>query len=207
MPGRKKNKCIQQNFSSLPHSIETTDSDVCLFVKDLKRGRRLDYEPTIKHYEQLLRTKKVDRTITIIPINQLYNDFATFELRRKLTYLYDKFLVDKSVATHVNGFLGHKLLMKGRSAIPVDLAADNLVDEIEQTLRKVFYKHINNGITQNVQVGRHSMTDEQIGENVVELVRQLAIIHPGGSQNVYKLHIKPNVNISVAVPLYVDLGE
>lgn len=155
----------------------------------------------------MLRTKKVDRNITVIPINQLYNDYSTFELRRKLTYLFDKFLVDKSVATHVNGFLGHKLLMKGRSAIPVDLNADNLVDEIETTLRKVFYKHINYGITQSVQVGRHSMSDEHIYENIAELVKQLAIIHPGGTKNIYKLHIKPNVNISVAVPLYVDLGE
>lgn len=178
-----------------------------MFVKDLKRGRKLDHEPTVKHYEQLLRAKKVERSITIIPINQLYNEYATFELRRKLTYLYDRFLVDKSVAAHVNGFLGHKLLSKGRSAIPVDLGAEQLADEIETALRKVFYKHINSGITQNVQVGRHSQTAAQIGENVRELVGQLAIIHPGGTKNVYKLHLKPNVNVSVAVPLYVDLGE
>lgn len=194
-------------YSVLPHSLETADSDICVFVKDLKRGRKLDHEPTVKHYEQLLRGKKVDRNITVIPINQLYNEFATFELRRKLTYLYDRFLVDKAVAAHVNGFLGHKLLSKGRSAIPVDLGADNLADEIETALRKVFYKHINNGITQNVQVGRHSMSDAQIAANVTELVGQLAVIHPGGTKNVYKLHLKPNVNVSVAVPLYVDLGE
>lgn len=200
-------RVVTPQFSSLPHSLENAESDICIFVKDLKRGRKLDYEPTIKHYEALLKTKKVERNITIIPINQLYNEFATFELRRKLTYLYDRFLVDKAVATHVNGFLGHKLLTKGRSAIPVDLAADNLAEEIEGSLRKVFYKHVNNGITQSVQVGRHSQTDEQIGENIVELVNQLALLHPGGTQNVYKLHLKPNVNISVAVPIYVDLGE
>ena len=191
----------------MPHSIETADSDICLFVKDLKRGRRLDFEPTIKHYEQLLRTKKVDRNITIIPVNQLYNEYATFELRRKLAYMFDKFLVDKAVAAHVNGFLGHKLLLKGRSAIPVNVSADNLAQEIDSNLKKVFYKHINNGITQTVQVGKHSMSDSQIAENIIELVNQLAVLHPGGTKNVYKLHIKPNVNISVAVPLYVDLGE
>lgn len=83
----------------------------------------------------------------------MYNEFASFELRRKLTFMYDRFLVDKAVATHVNGFLGNKLLLKGRSAIPIDIDSDNLPEEIDQSLRKVFYKHINNGIVQMVQVG------------------------------------------------------
>ncbi|KAG4078844.1 hypothetical protein HA402_007394 [Bradysia odoriphaga] len=188
----------------LPHSIETTEADVCLFVRDLKRGRKLDFEPTIKHYEQLLRSKKVTQPITIIPVNQLYNEFASFELRRKLTYLYDKFLVDKAVAAHVNGFLGNKIMLKGRSAIPIDIQSDNLPDEIETNLRKVFYKHINNGIVQMVQIGRHSMSTEQIAENIIELLKQLGTLHPGGSNNIYKLHLKPNVNISVAVPIYIN---
>ncbi|KAJ6643507.1 Ribosomal L1 domain-containing protein [Pseudolycoriella hygida] len=188
----------------LPHSIENADGDVCLFVRDLKRGRKMDFEPTIKHYEQLLRSKKVTQPITIIPVNQLYNEYSSFELRRKLTYLYDKFLVDKAVATHVNGFLGNKIMMKGRSAIPIDLESENLPDEIDTNLRKVFYKHINNGIVQMVQVGRHSMSDEQIAENIIELLKQLGALHPGGSNNIFKLHLKPNVNISVAVPVYTN---
>lgn len=166
-------------------------------------------------------------------VNQLYNEFSSFELRRKLTYLYDKFLVDKAVATHVNGFLGNKIMLKGRSAIPIDIQSENLSDEIETNLRKVFYKHINNGIVQMVQIGmqqlnfifhskemtkrivflkfcfigRHSMTDQQIAENIIELLKQLGNLHPGGSNNVYKLHLKPNVNISVAVPIYINTGK
>jgi len=191
----------------LPHSIENSEADICLFVRDLKRGRKLDFEPTIKHYEQLLRTKKVTQPITIIPVNQLYNEFSSFELRRKLTYMYDKFLVDKVVATHVNGFLGNKIMLKGRSAIPIDIQSENLPDEIETNLRKVFYKHINNGIVQMVQIGRHSMSSEQIAENIIELLKQLGSLHPGGANNVFKLHLKPNVNISVAVPIYINTDK
>lgn len=90
-------------------------------------------------------------------VNQLYNEFSSFELRRKLTYLYDKFLVDRAVATHVNGFLGNKIMLKGRSAIPIDIQSENLPDEIETNLRKVFYKHINNGIVQMVQIGKQQV--------------------------------------------------
>lgn len=51
------------------------------------------------------------------------------------------------------------------------------------------------------------MTDEQIAENIIELLKQLGSLHPGGSNNVYKLHLKPNVNISVAVPIYINTGK
>lgn len=48
-------------------------------------------------------------------------------------------------------------MLKGRSAIPIDIQSDNLPDEIETNLRKVFYKHINNGIVQMVQIGMEEM--------------------------------------------------
>lgn len=192
----------------LKHSLQNEDSEVALFVKDLKRGRRLDFEPTIQHYENLLREKNVTKyRITVIPVNQLYNEYATFELRRKLSYLYDKFLVDAPVAAHVNGFLGSKMLKKGRLAVPVNLSKENLSDEIDKAMCKVFYKHVNQGITQNVQVGRHSMPNEQIAENVIDLLRQFGDIHPGGYKNVHKLFLRPQANVSVVIPLYVSAGK
>lgn len=51
------------------------------------------------------------------------------------------------------------------------------------------------------------MSDDKIAENVVELLKQLGTLHPGGSNNIFKLHLKPNVNIAVAVPIYVNKGE
>ncbi len=51
------------------------------------------------------------------------------------------------------------------------------------------------------------MSDEQIAENIIELLKQLGTLHPGGSNNIYKLHLKPNVNISVAVPIYINTGK
>lgn len=51
------------------------------------------------------------------------------------------------------------------------------------------------------------MSNEDIAENIIEMLKQLGALHPGGSNNVYKLHLKPNVNISVAVPIYINTGE
>ncbi|XP_031631432.1 ribosomal L1 domain-containing protein CG13096-like [Contarinia nasturtii] len=192
----------------LKHSLHNEDSEVALFVKDLKRGRRLDFEPTIQHYENLLREKNVTKyRITVIPVNQLYNEYATFELRRKLSYLYDKFLVDSPIAAHVNGFLGSKMLKKGRLAIPVNLSKENLSDEIDKAMRKVFYKHVNQGITQNIQVGKHTMPNDQIADNIIDLLRQFGDIHPGGYKNVHKLFLRPQANVSVVIPLYVSADQ
>lgn len=143
----------------------------------------------------------------MIPLNQLYNEYASFELRRKLTFAYDKFLADGAIAAHVNGFLGTKMLNKGRIAFPVNLGAKDLAEEIDTALRKVCYKHMNRGVTQNIQVGKHSMTDEQVAENVIDLVKKIGEIHPGGYENVHKLHLKPQHNLSVSIPIYVSLGE
>lgn len=121
--------------------------------------------------------------------------------------MYDKFLVDSAVAAHVNGFLGSKLMKKGRLAIPVNMSKENLGGEIDLALRKVFYKHVNRGITQNVQVGKHSMSNEQIAENIIDLLHQFGNVHPGGYKNVHKLFLRPQVNISVSIALYVSLGE
>lgn len=51
------------------------------------------------------------------------------------------------------------------------------------------------------------MSNQEIAENIIELLKQLGTIHPGGSNNIYKLHLKPNVSISVAVPIYINTGE
>lgn len=183
------------------------DSEICLFVKDLKRGRRVDFEPTIQHYEKLLKANKIKHSITVIPLNQLYNEYAPFELRRKLSFAYDKFLADASIAAHVNGFLGSRMINKGRLAFPVNLAAKDLAGEIDAQLRKVCYKHLSRGVTQSIQVGKQSMSDEAIAENVIDLVQKIGEIHPGGYENVHKLHLKPQHNLSVVIPIYVSLGE
>jgi hypothetical protein len=45
--------------SCLPHPLIDKSSDVCLFVPDLKKGRREDHEPTIEHYKELLEKNNI----------------------------------------------------------------------------------------------------------------------------------------------------
>lgn len=50
---------VFSNFSQLPEPFLDNDSDICLIVKDLEKGWKVDHEPTIHHYQELLQTKKV----------------------------------------------------------------------------------------------------------------------------------------------------
>lgn len=48
-----------KNLSSLPHPVRTKESDVCLIVKDLEKGWKINHEPTAEHYQELLRAKNI----------------------------------------------------------------------------------------------------------------------------------------------------
>lgn len=99
------------------------------------------------------------------------------------------------------------MLKKGRLAIPVNLSKGNIANEIDKAMKKVFYKHQNQGITSCVQIGKHSMPNDQIADNVIDLLKQFGNVHPGGYKNVHKLFLRPNTNVSVVIPLYVSVGK
>lgn len=182
-----------------------------MFVKDLKpqdtRGRKIQdpYEHTVKHYEALLKRNNIDHNITIITLKQLFNEHATLDDRRKLSYLYEKFLADSNVAMAVNAYLGYKMMQDSRVALPVELDADNLQEEMDYALETVplTYKiYENNGKTEHIRVGRHNMTAEKITDNIVDFLRRADIIVPGGTTNIMKVILKPSVYVSSAVELY-----
>lgn len=191
------------------------DSAVCIFVRDQKRpagarNSKNDYDHTIKHYEALFRTNKIEQgNITFMPISQFFNEYATFDQRRKLTFLFDKFMCDLPIATRVNAFLGFKLLQDGRGAFPVDLASNELPEEVDGVLRQVYYQYPHLEYSSNkphIRVGRKSMPDDQVVENIIDLVHQLGSLHPGGSHNIAKIHLRANGNASTVVDLYVTKG-
>lgn len=194
------------------------DSAVCIFVRDLKKppttpGRNAKApnlaDLTVKHYEQLLTAAKVDiSTVTIIPLSQLFNEHTSLDQRRKLTYLYDKFMVEASVATRVNAFLGSKLLYEARAAFPIDLQAADLAGEFDVVVRQVFYQSHQAADHQFVRpqvcVGRESQDTAQVAENIIDLLGQLGSLHPGGAPNISSLHLRASGNVATSVELFRD---
>lgn len=52
-------KYIYFYFSKLPNPFLDGDCDICLIVKDLEKGWKVDHEPTTQNYQELLDSKNV----------------------------------------------------------------------------------------------------------------------------------------------------
>lgn len=209
------------SHSELPYTVLAEDAPIVIFVKDIKRpiatpARNAKpasiVDLTIKHYEQLFTNKKIDiSNITFMPLSQLINEFTSYDQRRKLTFLYDKFMVEASIGARVNAFLGTKLLIDGRVAYPIELGVDDLATEYDIVLRQVVYQSIPSFEYQlnkpMIRVGRFSQPVAQVAENIIDLVSQLGSIHPAGSQNIQYLHLRTNGNLATFQKLYTNPGE
>ena len=52
-------------FRELPHIILPEPTEVCLIVKDLEKGLKVDHEPTTIHFKDILSEKGIDTGITL----------------------------------------------------------------------------------------------------------------------------------------------
>lgn len=59
-PSAKINILTEIYFRKLPNPFLSSDSDICLIVKDLEKGWKVDHEPTTQHYQELLESKEID---------------------------------------------------------------------------------------------------------------------------------------------------
>lgn len=167
------------------------------------KGSKNATENTIQHYENLLDTKNVSKyKITVILDNQLYeNDAKTLALQ----YMYDKILADENIAARVKRFLGSKKFEKDHIAIPVNLLEENLSGEIDKAMRTVLYRHERN--IEYINVGKHKMSNGQIAENIIDLLGQFCDVPNKGYQNLLKVCLRPQANVSVVYPLYGSAGK
>ena len=51
--------CVCFLVSIIPHPLIQESSEVCLFVPNLKKGKREDHEPTIEYYKDLLEKHEI----------------------------------------------------------------------------------------------------------------------------------------------------
>ncbi|XP_043263628.1 ribosomal L1 domain-containing protein 1-like isoform X1 [Colletes gigas] len=187
----------------LPHSIVSSNDEVALFVGDLQRGRRKDYEPTVEHYQDLLRKHNCTSINAVIPMNQVKTEYDQYELKRKLVGSYDHFLVDGKIAGHLSHLLGKEFYKRRKLPTSIRILSKDLKHEIEYALRKTSMQLHSYGDTHIVQIGHTSMTEEEISDNVLAACKHLSKNYPGGWANVRSVSIK--TARSLALPIYVTL--
>lgn len=186
--------------------VNPSEDDILLFVPDLQRGAKVDYEPTIQHYEDLLQECGISG-IKIMPFNQLRKEYSEFEAKRKLANTYDYFLCDGRIAGHVVGFCG-KNFQKFRTTIH-SVQLNNLEKckiNIEKALRRTAYKQLHKGDLTSIAVGTDHFTIDQLRENIECVIDQLKLIFPGGLANIRNMYLKIDIKGTSALPLYVNLA-
>ena len=80
----------------LPHDPHPANKDVCIFVKDLEKGLKVDHEDTIRHFSEMLQEKGVQVT-QVISLRELKVEYKQFEAKIKLSNKFDVFLADDRI--------------------------------------------------------------------------------------------------------------
>ncbi|KAJ0177175.1 hypothetical protein K1T71_007184 [Dendrolimus kikuchii] len=187
----------------IPNSTVASTGEVCLITPDLKKGRKIDHEPTIDKWEELLRKKDVTAVKTIIPIRQLKVEYDQFELKRRLLTQHDFIMVDTRVLSHVSHILGNMFFKKHNMLIPVRLNEEgDLKKSIDLGLHTAILR-LSEGETSTIIVGHTGMSQKCLKENVLSIVNQLHTRFPGGEANIRSLSLK--LPLSISVPLYLTL--
>lgn len=192
-------------YRLLPYSIAAPDDEVALFVCDLQRGRRKDYEPTIEHYKNLLHKHGCTRVNEIIPMNRVKTEFDQFELKKKLLGSYDHFLVDGRIAGHMSHLLGKNFFKRRKLPTSIRMESKDLKHEIDHALRKTSMQLHSHGDTHLMQVGNTFMDQKKILKNILVACEKLSKNYPGGWANVRALRLKSISTLSL--PFYMTLSK
>uniref|UniRef100_A0A182WJP3 Uncharacterized protein n=1 Tax=Anopheles minimus TaxID=112268 RepID=A0A182WJP3_9DIPT len=199
-------RCPSRNCRvALPHPMLRKEDEVCLIVKDLIRGRAVDYQPTLNEWEDKVNKLNFGYKVHIIPFQQLKRDYNSFEMKRKLVQRYERFLVDARIDGHVYSFLGSHFIKRGKNATPVKLENEAKLKEVlEQALQLQTYRQGNKGNSTEIKFAGHWMPVKHAVENGMALLEKLKTVYPGGWLNIQSINLTTITEKSESLPIYIS---
>ncbi|CAH2106454.1 unnamed protein product [Euphydryas editha] len=187
----------------LPHSTVASSGEVCLITPDIKKGKKVDHEPTVDRWEEILRQAGVTSVKTVLPMRQLRVEYDQFELKRRLLTQHDFIMVDTRVLNHVSHVLGKMFFKKHNMLVPVKInEKKDIKKNIDKGLRSVMLR-LSEGQTSTILVGHTAMQKNLVKENILALIKQFKEKFPGGERNIRSLSIK--LPLSLSIPIYLTL--
>ncbi|XP_049297782.1 ribosomal L1 domain-containing protein CG13096-like [Anopheles funestus] len=188
-----------------PHSMLRQEDEICLIVKDLTRGRSVDYTPTLHEWEDKLKGLEIGHKVQIIPFQQLKRDYGAYEMKRKLAQRYERFLADARISGHVFAFLGSQFTRRCKTPISVNLENEADIKEvIEKALYMQSYQQGNKGRTTEIKFAAHWMPVEHAVENGMALLEKLKTVYPGGWLNIQTINIATATEKSESLPIHIS---
>lgn len=165
-------KSIHANLPHRPSGV-----DICLIVKDLKKT---DYNASTDLWKRKWRSGAAntsDLSVTFLPISELKLCYQSFESKRKLAATFDIFLADNRIVHHLPTNLGKAFYGKARDKIPmpVSLNGKDLVKAVQNALNSCLVNFSGKGTTQSVVIGNTSLSNSELKENALSVVRQYSL--------------------------------
>jgi len=185
----------------LPHSPLPGNKDVCLFVKDLEKGLKVDHEGSVQHFTNLLADKGVQGVTKVISLRELKVEYKQFEAKTQLCHMFDQFLADDRIIRLLPQFLGKPFYKRKKMPIQVNLSAKDLPGEFAKCLNTTILPLKNMGSCSMVTVGMSTLTTTQLIENITAVIKKLEDKYPGGWINIRSIHINSG---STSIPLYAS---
>lgn len=185
----------------LPHSPLPPNKDVCLFVKDLEKGLKVDHEDTVNHFTSLLADKGVTGVTKVISLRELKVEYKQYEAKTQLCHRFEHFLADDRIIRLLPQFLGKPFYKRKKLPVQVNLLAKDLPAEFAKCLNTTVLPLKNTGSCSMVVVGMSTHTATQLVENTKTVVSKLEEKYPGGWINIRSIHLNSG---STSLPLYVS---
>ena len=179
---------------NLPHSIRDADTcRMCIFVK----------EDAKKDIQDALREKPVPGLSKVIGLQKLRTHYARYAERRELCSAFDFFLCDDRILPMMPKVLGKEFFQRKKQPIAVKVTRKNFSAAVVRA-RDSTYLHLGWGPCCAVQIATTAMDKEEIAENVLKGMAEIANRIPKKWSNIQAVHMKTAE--SVALPLYQYLA-
>ncbi|OAF69141.1 hypothetical protein A3Q56_03126 [Intoshia linei] len=115
----------------LTNELYTENTDVCIFISSKKDRKNKNYSSElISKLKIILKKDKIKGNFTFITSDQLYREYKTYELRRKLANSYDLYFVDRYLGNEIYQYIG-KYFATGHSSVPIAMKSHSIAQKIQ----------------------------------------------------------------------------
>ncbi|XP_052051424.1 ribosomal L1 domain-containing protein 1 [Apodemus sylvaticus] len=180
---------------SLPHSILTESSDVCLFTKDEYDSP----EQTEGFYKKLLKKHGVNTISQIIPFKTLKTEYKAYEAKLRLLGSFDVFITDERIRRHLPTHIGRHFYQRKKVPVSVNLLAKNLFKEIDRCVTGTVLNISKRGSCSTVRIGHTGMKTQHIVDNIMTVSEMLSKKLPEKWQSVKLLFLKTEKSVSLPI--------
>ncbi|WOH04384.1 hypothetical protein DCAR_0623793 [Daucus carota subsp. sativus] len=181
----------------LPHPL-IQGSQICLIIDDRPKSKLTKKAAKKKVQSDGVNVSKV------LKFTKLKSEYKSLDAKRKLCESYDMFFADKGVVTYLPKMLGKVFFKKKKVPLAVNLGHSNWKEQIERGCCSGLLR-VSSGTCSVVKVGRVSMEEEEVVENVVEGIKGVVGFVENGWEGVRSLHLR--LLDSMALPLYQSVPD